>query len=666
MSTMYQPSSVFPCVKLFWFFIISTVVRNVSAYIVDNNPYRHFVTLDQHGKYELEWLVDWDQKSVIFNVTVATKGYVGFGLARKGKMSGADIVIGGVNSRGKPYFTDRHAIGNQLPVIDTSQDWTLHTAWEKGNKTFLSFSRPFDTCDADHDLPITDDTMTIIWSYSEKDDELQYHFQNRGGYDVYILDPDLVPRKIDKVYQKTHRTETTDIRVFQMTRRIVMPVEDTTYWCSFHKTPTSRKNHIVGWRTVLPKESDVRHIHHMTLYRCAAPPGASADSLFEGLYRSGGGECYLLDSPSHLLTQYCKEPIHVWAIGGRAIFFPEHVGLPISESGSDYFMLQTHYDNPNLLPNLKISVTLEAFYTDKLRPNDVGMLQLGQSIPGSTSIVIPPSSLDHVIYGHCAGACTERMIPKGGVKAFAAFLHTHTSGRGVRYLHRRGNEDLKWIANDNNYNSKFQQFRILHEERRILPGDQLLQRCVYDTTDRNGTVVVGGFSTQEEMCTGYMYIYPRSPEFARCRSESRDETYLNRLGIENTTWNQTRRKMVITSPTQFAGLSVNDYVNNFIEWDIETRKAFQREHKLSPQISQCPRFTSSISVPQRALNLQGRLERGTSLRDTVRVRGFVAPTKNTIIDSDFEHVSINPIGILQYKQAPQCLRDLRKKTLRKN
>lgn len=130
------------------------IFSSCHGYLVDNNPYRHYEILDKEGKYQLEWLVDWEASRITFNVTVRTLGYVGLGLSGKGKMSGADIVIGGVRSNGTVYFSDRHAIGHNLPVEDTSQDWTLHEAVELDSHTFLSFSRPFETCDEDHDLSI--------------------------------------------------------------------------------------------------------------------------------------------------------------------------------------------------------------------------------------------------------------------------------------------------------------------------------------------------------------------------------------------------------------------------------------------------------------------------------------------------------------------------------
>lgn len=134
-------------------FLTFLIIATCHCYLADKNPYRHVQILD-NGKYQLEWIVDLTSSRVIFNVTVRTTGYIGLGLSRKGKMSGADIVIGGVLSNGQPYFSDRHAIGHQLPVEDPSQDWHLHQAWESRSHTFLSFSRPFETCDEDHDLPI--------------------------------------------------------------------------------------------------------------------------------------------------------------------------------------------------------------------------------------------------------------------------------------------------------------------------------------------------------------------------------------------------------------------------------------------------------------------------------------------------------------------------------
>ncbi|CAL8068074.1 unnamed protein product [Orchesella dallaii] len=584
---------------------------------LNTNPYRHREMLDPKGRYQLEWVVDWINKRVIFNVTAATSGYVGFGLSRKGKMGGADIVIGGVDARGEAYFSDRYAFGNQLPEIDKSQDWILHQALEEDNQTFLSFSRPFDTCDEDQDLPITDDLLTLIWAYGEKDDDILYHFQNRGAYQTYLLDPELVPNSYRTEEVNTNPIEIaidteklpSDVSVFRINRNLTMPDnQDTLYWCSLHKSPTTTKRHIFGFGTKFPVESDRRYVHHADLYRCFAPPGTNPDDFFQKAVNSEGSECYLLSQPNPLPTTYCRESVHLWSAGGNPFFFPEHVGIPMSENGSEYFMFQVHYDNPELISGRHISVALEAYYTNNLRENDLGTMIIGALSYASTTVMIPPSSLAHQIVGHCAEGCTRKMFPLGGVSIVATLLHTHTSGRGVRVLHFRGKKELPWVNADDNFNFDFQQTRILNEERRVIPGDTLMTSCVYETTNRNGSATVGGYPTRSEMCLAAIYYYNRVPGYSDCRSEIRTQRYSDFVGVYNTTFVPEIRQTVITAPENYSGLPVETFASEVIDWNIGTRDEIQRLQLYQPHTSICgnaiPRpgpspvlGSSSVTIP---------------------------------------------------------------------
>lgn len=570
---------------------VLSVLQFVTSQTVNTNPYLHTVSLDPRGRYNLTWLVDWSQRRVTFNVSVLTNGYVGFGLAhRNSAMQGADIVVGGVLPDGTTYFSDRFGRAGQVPEVmldPSSQDWTLHAAQENYTHTFLSFSRPFDTCDTEYDIPITDDLSTLIWAFSEVDDELQYHFQNRGSFDVYLLDPDLTPDLVE-FRQLEQMAIQMNMSRFPMNAVLNLPSVDTMYWCHFFKAPTTSKQHIIGFSTDLPTETDREHVHHLLVHRCRAPPGVNSEQLFDTAARTQGTECFFVNEPHTLPTEYCQEVVHLWGVGGRPIFFPDTAGLAMSEDGPEYFMVQVHYDNPNIM-NRTVNFTVNAYYTDNLRENDVGMLPLGELTPGATSIVIPPSSLNHVIHGHCPPECLQEMLPAEGVTVFAGFLHTHLLGIGVRFLHFRGDQELPWISNADNYNFNYQQFRLLIQERRVMPGDQLGMRCTYDTTSRNGATVVGGHSTRDEMCTGHLYYYTRRQvRFSFCRSELKTEEYMNLLGIRNTTWDAARRQMMVTEPAEFSGLTVYDYANQHIEWDLGMRQEIQRHQLYEPQATQCP------------------------------------------------------------------------------
>ncbi|CAL8141879.1 unnamed protein product [Orchesella dallaii] len=637
-------SKTLPHRKLAMFLLLTGVVCSLysvtSAYLVDDNPYRHLITLNEKASYQLEWLVDWEAERIIFNITVQTRGYVGFGLSRRGKMVGSDLVIGGVDSEGTPYFRDYHAIGNQMPIEDPSQDWELLEASETGNQTSLRFARAFDTCDADHDIPITMDVLSLMWAYGEVDDDVQYHFQNRGTYQAYLLDPDLTPRAANPKYRSRHPEEAQALKKLDFARTKVLPEQDTLYWCTFHKLPFTRKQHIIGFQTVFPNPQNASHVHHMILHRCRAPPGVSQDDFFGGPSRSEGTECYILDQPNNLPVPYCREVIHVWGVGGRAIFFPENVGIAMQELEDEYFMFQIHYDNPNN-GSVNVTVNLEAYYTDQLREHEAGVMQMGDMQPGAHSIIIPPGSLNHVIHGHCAPGCTDRIISPvdengQGVLMFATFLHTHISGRSTRLMHFRDNKELPWINYDENYDFNFQQFRVLREPRQILPQDQLIYRCTYDSTSRNGSAIHGGFSTREEMCTVFTYYYKSSRGFALCRSEVRTDRYMDHLGISNYTWSRPLRQMVVTEPPEYAGLTMRDYINNHIDWTIDYRRELQRLQIYEPQITQCPRFYWN----------DGRMFTGPG-SDGQRY---------TSVDPDFEHSSTMPL-IPRWQRPPQCTRE---------
>ncbi|CAL8124866.1 unnamed protein product [Orchesella dallaii] len=413
--------------------------------------------------------------------------------------------------------------------------------------------------------------------------------------------------------------------------------------------------------------------------------GVDAETLFEGRARSGGNECYRTVEPDSIEARYCTEVLYVWAVGGKPTFFPDHVGLPMSiQNGTEYFLMETHYDNPNRLANLRVSVTLQTYYTSQLRKHDAGLLWVGHWTPGLPSLLIPPNSLSHVTMGHCAPGCTQRFLEKE-VNIFAAYLHTHLAGRGVRALHFRGNKELPWIISDDNYNFDYQQTRILRQERKLVPGDQLMIRCTYETTNSNGSVVEGGFSTRQEMCAMGLLYYNRVPNFTFCLSEIKTEAYHNFLGVRNVTWDGSIKDMVITDPPRFSGLTMKTYADNHIEWDIRMRTEIQRYHKSEPQTVNCASALPIESIDsqnnqeivddnddddnevgRRILRYSGdggislalrnvASQRRQSFQDKFDRRG----SNNVGSDDDGggdEHLSALPQGVARYRRPTQCQR----------
>ena len=99
-----------------------------------------------------------------------------------------------VDTGGHVHVTDRHAVGNNVPYLDTSQDYHLISGYENDTHTVVTFSRAWDTCD-DQDLALGHDTARLIWAYSEEDpgeggSPLLYHsLTQRGQRSIYLSEP---------------------------------------------------------------------------------------------------------------------------------------------------------------------------------------------------------------------------------------------------------------------------------------------------------------------------------------------------------------------------------------------------------------------------------------------------------------------------------------------
>lgn len=237
------------------------------------------------------------------------------------------------------------------------------------------------------------------------------------------------------------------------------------------------------------------HVHHQLLYRCKAPPGVDAAQLFDPFLNYAGEECYL-EETHQLPSHFCSELIYAWNRGGKPFYLPANVGIPLGETKDEYFVLEIHYDNSDLLDNLTVESGVSVLYSPKVRPLESSILLVGAGNFGL--YIVPPKSVDFEMGGLCSSDCTKDMLSdKGATKIIAANLHAHMATHKIRLRHFRGNKELSWILSDDNYDASFQIMRHLNNPVRVMPGDQLGVECVMKS--RNKTVL-SGFSTRDEMC----------------------------------------------------------------------------------------------------------------------------------------------------------------------
>ncbi|KAH8272039.1 hypothetical protein KR018_007398 [Drosophila ironensis] len=488
--------------------------------------------MDSNGLYWLQWWINVDEAEIIFEVCVNTRGFIGLGFSKDGRMSGADMVLLWVDDiTGTPNALDCHGSkhpSNAAPLQDDTQNYYIINGNQNITHTNVKFRRKFETCDP-FDIPFTVESLKVIWAFGDRDPihgNLRGHGQNRGFKSMHLFSSSF---QKDSILMNGQGNKKWDITVTNVT---VEPSMDTLYWCKIVKTPeVSGKQHIIGYEALLSQSSNASFIrnlvYRMTLFECHSKsyPGSEPAS-WDIWVKSSGTICN-----SNLLTprdwDSCSTPVAFWSPGSKGQFLPLHAGIPMGgRTEVKYYMLEIHYDNPNGKRTMDNS-GFRIHYTSNLRINDAGIMISGVSI--SDTQIIPPGQTLYRNVGICGPSCSSMMFPENGIKLISAALHSHKAGRKLSLRHVRAARELKRIIEDENYDYKNQQTYELVNETIILPGDYLITDCAYDTKLRNRPLF-GGYSTKHEMCLSFITYYPKI-ELSGCYSMTPVREFFEMFGV---------------------------------------------------------------------------------------------------------------------------------------
>ncbi|XP_069552777.1 DBH-like monooxygenase protein 2 homolog [Brachyistius frenatus] len=432
--------------------------------------------LDQDHLVCLKWGYDNLQGHITFQLVVNSTGWVSFGLSPNGGMKGSDIVIGGLGPDGI-YFTDRHATGNSMPIVDEQQNYTLLSGNENEGQTTITFQRSIQTCD-DKDFHITAQPIKLIYAYGTTD-EISYHGARRGTKEVNLLN----------YMPKTNSANAKYL--LAKVDNITVPPVSTYYHCKIMKFPKlNTKHHIYQIEPVI-ENYDV--VHHMLLYHC--PPFVTEPY---------DKQCYMGD-----VGDACFGVAASWGVGGGVYELPENVGIPVGGEVNDvFYRLEIHYNNPHNKTDITDSSGLRLHYTAQLRQHDMGILTTGLISLSKLKLDIPPKAPQFHIYGICNTTHFSELVnPVPNLQVFAVLLHTHLAGRKVRVGHFRNGKQEGFLGLDENYNFEMQQTVNLGNIRTIQQGDEITVECTYNTSNRN-EITKFGLGTTDEMCLAFIFYYP--------------------------------------------------------------------------------------------------------------------------------------------------------------
>nr|XP_039261856.1 uncharacterized protein LOC120338002 isoform X5 [Styela clava] len=148
-------------------------------------------TLDKEKGVVLQWA--YDKTHIIWKLSVPTLGWIGLGLSDRDSMVDADIIMMGVKDDGRPYVLDAHALANEVPKRDQSQQIVLLQATQNDSHTTMIIARARNTRDID-DKPIENREIYVLWASSrfDLDDEptkADYHFREKGYKKLNFIRP---------------------------------------------------------------------------------------------------------------------------------------------------------------------------------------------------------------------------------------------------------------------------------------------------------------------------------------------------------------------------------------------------------------------------------------------------------------------------------------------
>ncbi|XP_029775390.1 dopamine beta-hydroxylase [Suricata suricatta] len=468
------------------FLVILVAALQSSAPPTDPFPYQ--IPLDPNGSLQLSWNVSYADETVYFQLLVLElKAGVLFGMSDRGELENADLVVLWTDG-GRAYFGDAWSDQRGQIQLDSQQDYQLLSAQRTGEGLSLLFKRPFDTCDP-NDYVIEDGTVHLVYGVLEEPpralEAINVSGLRTGLQRAQLLKPSVSTPALPA------DSHTMEIRV----PNILIPSQETTYWCHVVELPAGfQKHHIVMYEPIVTKGNQLL-VHHMEVFQCTPP--LKSFPLFSG-------PCDSKMKPPDL--NYCRHVLAAWALGAKAFYYPEEVGLAFGgDEFSRFLRLEVHYHNPMELGGRRDSSGIRLYYTTRLRPSEAGVMELG--LVYSPTMAIPPQESAFVLSGYCTDECTRLALPPLGIHIFASQLHTHLAGRKVLTVLVRDGRVMEVVNRDDHYSPHFQEIRMLKKVVSVYPGDVLVTSCTYNTEDRK-LATVGGFGINEEMCVNYIHYYP--------------------------------------------------------------------------------------------------------------------------------------------------------------
>ncbi|CAH1778940.1 unnamed protein product [Owenia fusiformis] len=171
-----------------------------------------------------------------------------------------------------------------------------------------------------------------------------------------------------------------------------VPAQETNYFCQTFDIPTDQDYHMIASKPII---NNTAVMHHTIVFGCIG--GDDVGSMYREAVPCG----------MRPADMRCAQIIFIWALGSPGQCENEKMGFRIGKTGFSKLILQHHWNNPELRNDYYDSSGMVIYYTPNLRPNDGGIMTIGQE-----RLSIPPRVPLHTATSKMSKACTYS-ITKG-------------------------------------------------------------------------------------------------------------------------------------------------------------------------------------------------------------------------------------------------------------
>jgi dopamine beta-monooxygenase len=265
-----------------------------------------------------------------------------------------------------------------------------------------------------------------------------------------------------------------------------VPAKETSYICINFEFPRDRDYNIVKMEALV---DDPALVHHISVYAVDGPmPHTPYFPCFQW---------------NVIEKDYYAYYIWFWGIGMAPFYYPEDIGFHVGKNGVKHALLQIHYHNPEKVTRTHDSSGVKITLDRRMRKHSASTMRVGAPL---TWINIPPGQPNYMVEGNCSDWRTKQIF-EHNITVFAFSFHMHTIGMYGYTQHYRNGKLLGDAGREDFYQFDAQRYRDI-ERFTVMPGDNLITRCFYDSSHQK-EITPGGFSAYEEMCWNtYMYYPP--------------------------------------------------------------------------------------------------------------------------------------------------------------